>query len=199
VTQCGQCARIGTSAPFVFGSALWQVHGVGKTPESKVLLGMKPAGGGEAVRVPGGDAGRRARPLLRSRGVFMAIGRKSRSDDAEPPQQARPRASRNGPWPPPLSGRGRSAFVKRRGLSPAFGRFAGSRNPCSRTVQIVNGPRPARSMLWSLSPRFGASGAATYRPHQRRSYPTAERPSSKKARSGHVYVGRIASRASFSR
>jgi hypothetical protein len=49
----------------------------------------------------------------------------------------------------PFRGEGGTATLETlRTVRPAFGRFAESRNPCSRMDRIVNGPGLARSLLW---------------------------------------------------
>ena len=74
----------------------------------------------------------------------------------------------------PLRGVAGTAHVLTpRTLRPAFGRFAGKQNPCSRMVQIVNGPRPARSMLWS---NLRGPGTKVRRPAQCRTHHSAMLP-----------------------
>src|SRR5262249_1784667 len=61
--------------------------------------------------------------------------------------------NRTAPGRRPLRGVAGTASVETpRADEPAFGRFAEGSDPCSRMVRVVNGPGPARSLLWSKSP-----------------------------------------------
>lgn len=72
--------------------------------------------------------------------MLMGSGRKNRSDEPEPPQQARPRASvKQRPAAAPFGAWLALPLLKHRG-EPAFGRFAEDSCLCSRIVRIVNGP-----------------------------------------------------------
>src|SRR6266498_4080652 len=86
--------------------------------------------------------------------------------------RTRPRVLTNEPQPPPLSGRGRVRFVSFKGLTAQVGRFEEAEPMHTRMVQIVNGPGPARSLLWSESPGSKGKGAASAqrRPHHPASY-----------------------------
>jgi hypothetical protein len=81
----------------------------------------------------------------------------------------------NSTWPPPLAGRGRYCLrLNSWTLRSTLAVLLEARTHAHAWCRVVNGPGPARSLLWSRSPWSKDEGAASAR--CRRSSPDATRP-----------------------